>query len=84
MTERVIGLSGKTVEVAAPGSPEDLPAATLTSPGVIKQAIPVSDVQTIPVTDIASAQAAVAAMGTTLSELMQSLRNSGALAESDG
>lgn len=46
-------------------------------------AMAVDDVQTIDVTDIESAQAAIAAMGTTLSELIQSLRNSGVLMKQD-
>jgi len=53
------------------------------SPGVVKMAMAVDDVQTIDVTDIESAQAAIAAMGTTLSELIQSLRNSGVLMKQD-
>lgn len=57
-------------------------AATTTRPGIIKQAMPVADVATIEVTDIASAQEAIAAMGATLAELMQALRNSNALAAS--
>ncbi|NIG77863.1 hypothetical protein F3J34_30315 [Klebsiella sp. Ap-873] len=54
-------------------------AATTARPGIMKKAIPVDDVQTIPVTDIASAQAAIEAMGTTLAELMQALRNAGVM-----
>lgn len=56
-------------------------AATISRPGIMKQAIPVADVATIEVTDIASAQAAIAAMGTTLAELMQAMRNANQLAE---
>lgn len=83
MSERVIAISGKTVEVAAPGGGGDVPVATITTAGIVKQAMPVADVQTIAVTDIASAQAAIAAMGTTLAEVMQSMRNSGQMASGD-
>ena len=55
-------------------------AATISRPGIMKQAMPVADVATIEVTDIASAQAAIAAMGTTLAELMQAMRNANQLA----
>ncbi|UPQ70548.1 hypothetical protein [Kluyvera ascorbata] len=79
MTERVVSVSGKTVEVSAAGGAGDVPVATIETPGIMKQAIPVQDVETIAVTDIESAQAAIAAMGTTLSQLMQAMRNSGQL-----
>lgn len=80
MTERVYGLSGKPVEVETPGGGSvDVPVATITTAGIVKQSFPVADMETIEVTDIASAQATIAAMGTTLSELMQSMRNSGQL-----
>lgn len=82
MTERVVGLSGRTVEVSAAGAAGQVPAATITTAGVVRQAFPVADVPVVPVTDIQSAQDAIAAMGTTLAELMQSLRNSGVLGES--
>lgn len=55
-------------------------AASTSRPGIMKQAMPVADVATIEVTDIASAQAAIAAMGTTLAELMQAMRNANQLA----
>ena len=57
--------------------------ADIQTPGVVKQSVPVQDVETIPVTDIESAQNAIAAMGTTLSELMQALRNAGILGVED-
>lgn len=79
MTERVYGLSGKAVVVASPGGSVDVPLATATTAGLVKATIPVDDVQTIPVTDIASAQSAIEAMGTTLHELMQALRNAGVM-----
>lgn len=60
-----------------------VPQAEYESPGVVKMAMAVDDVQTIDVTDIESAQAAIAAMGTTLSELIQSLRNAGVLMKQD-
>lgn len=56
-----------------------VPQAAYQSKGVVSQAAPVEDVETIPVTDIQSAQDAIAAMGTTLSELIQALRASGVL-----
>ncbi|MRT01894.1 hypothetical protein [Ewingella americana] len=56
--------------------------ASTTIIGGVKKAQPVADVQTIQVTDIESAGLAIAALGTTLSELMQSLRNSGSLEKS--
>ncbi len=78
MTERVYALSGKPVEVASAGDTSTpIPNATSTVAGIVKATIPVADVQTIAVTDIASAQLAIAAMGTTLSEVMQAMRNSG-------
>lgn len=82
MTERVVAISGKTVEVSAPGAAGEVPAATITTAGLVKQAVPVADVPVVTVTDIQSAQDAIAAMGTTLAELMQALRNSGALGAS--
>lgn len=54
-------------------------AATVTRPGIAKQAMPVADVVPVTVTDIPTAQEAIAEMGTTLAELMQSLRNAGVL-----
>lgn len=57
--------------------------AAYQSYGVVSQAAPVADVETIAVTDIESAQSAIAAMGTTLSELMQALRTAGVLAVQD-
>ena len=59
------------------------PQADIAAYGVVKLAFPVADVETIEVTDIQSAQDAIAAMGTTLAELMQSLRNAGVLGTSD-
>ena len=35
MTERVVSISGKTVEVAAPGSSADMPVATATTLGAV-------------------------------------------------
>lgn len=60
-----------------------LPQAAYQTKGVVSQAAPIDDVQTIAVTDIQSAQDAIAAMGTTLSELMQALRNAGVLMKQD-
>lgn len=54
-----------------------LPPAGISAIGGVKQCPPIDDVPTIPVTDIESAQLAVAAMGTTLSELIQDLRAAG-------
>lgn len=68
----------------SPDGTIDVYEASQDSPGIMKQAMPVPDVETIAVTDIESAQAAIAAMGTTLSQLMQSMRNSGQLGVSDG
>lgn len=65
------------------GSDYTLPEASIGAIGGVKQVVPVEDVQTIPVTDIQSAQDAIAAMGTTLSELMQAMRASGILAVQD-
>lgn len=84
MPVSVISQCGAPVQVPVmsdmqPGSDYTLPAATLTTLGGVKQAVPVQDVETIAVTDIQSAQDAIAAMGTTLSELMQSMRNAGLL-----
>lgn len=62
----------------------DVYAASLQTAGVVKQAVPIADVQTIQVTDIASAQTAIAAMGTTLTEFMQAMRDSGAMARIEG
>ena len=85
MTAKVVSVAGIHVEVATPeeGGGGEIPAATITTAGLVKQAVPVADVPVVPVTDIQSAQDAIAAMGTTLAELMQSLRNSGALGTSD-
>lgn len=81
MTARVYGLSGKTIVVATPdeqgGGGYELPKATISTIGGVKQCPPIDDVETIPVTDIESAQTAVAAIGTTLSELIQDLRAAG-------
>lgn len=77
MTARVYGLSGKAVVVATPDDEYDLPEATISTIGGVKQCPPIDDVETIPVTDIESAQTAVAAIGTTLSELIQDLRAAG-------
>lgn len=60
-----------------------VPQAAYQAKGVVSQAAPVDDVETIPVTDIQSAQDAIAAMGTTLAELMQALRASGVLGVQD-
>lgn len=60
-----------------------VPQAAYQSKGVVSQSAPVADVETIPVTDIQSAQDAIAAMGTTLAELMQALRASGVLGVQD-
>lgn len=57
-------------------------AATMTVKGGVLLGAPVADVETIAVTDIQSAQDAIAAMGTTLSELQQVLRASGVIASS--
>lgn len=85
MTARVYGLSGKTILVATTedgqsGGGYDLPKATISTIGGVKQCPPIDDVQTIPVTDIESAQLAIAAMGTTISELIQDLRAAGIIA----
>lgn len=63
----------------SPDGTIDVYAASIDSAGVVKQSAPVPDVETIAVTDIESARAAIAAMGTTLSQLMQEMRNSGQL-----
>lgn len=54
-------------------------AATTSRPGINKQAVPVADVTVVTVTDVDTAAEAIAQMGTTLSELMSSLRNAGIL-----
>ncbi|MEQ9910975.1 hypothetical protein [Pectobacterium polaris] len=41
MTERVVAISGKTVEVSAPGG--DLPVATMETAGVVKRGVAVPD-----------------------------------------
>ena len=63
------GSDGKTTVVKA----------DMNQPGIVTAAFPVADVEVVNVTDIQSAQAAIAAMGTTLAELMQSLRQAGVL-----
>ncbi|VEB99974.1 Uncharacterised protein [Cedecea lapagei] len=70
--------AGDTLSFSPDGTIE-VNSATTFSPGIVMKSSPVADVETIPVTDIASAQLAIAAMGTTLSELMQALRNAGIL-----
>jgi len=80
MSERVVSVSGKTVTVASVGdggSGGNVPLASIGTPGLVSQCPPIDDVETIPVTDIQSAQDAIAAMGTTLSELIQDLRAAG-------
>lgn len=78
MTERVYSLSGKPVEVASPGDASTtIPSATSTVAGIVKATTPIADVQTIQVTDIESAGLAIAAIGTTLAEVMQALRTAG-------
>ncbi len=84
MPVSVISQCGAPVQVATTADIQNVeagnvPAATITTAGIVKQAFPVQDVETIAVTDIQSAQDAIAAMGTTLSELMQSMRNAGLL-----
>ena len=80
MTERVISTGGVPVTVATLSdieNPSDLPLAEIDKAGVVKKTLPVADVQTFQVTDIESAALAIAAIGTTLAELMQAMRNSG-------
>lgn len=87
MPENVVSQSGKSVQVATLSDVTqdvgDIAAATITKLGAVLQGIPVADVETYTVTDIATAATAIAAIGTTLSELQQSLRNAGVLATSD-
>lgn len=67
---------GQTLSFSPDGT-IDAYEASVGSPGIVKRTVPVADVETIPVTDISSAQQAIAAMGTTLSEVMQAMRNAG-------
>lgn len=83
MPQSVMSSCGASVMVPSMGEVGSVDDATITSAGVVKMAIPVEDVTVVTVTDVDSAAQAIAAMGTTLSELMQSLRNAGILAVSD-
>lgn len=86
MPQNVVGQSGKTVQVATlddvSGEAAEIPNANLTTRGVVLMGSPVADVQTVEVTDIASAATAIAAIGTTLSELQQALRAAGIIGNS--
>lgn len=113
MTAKVVGQSGKTVEVATLddiASGADLPVASSTVLGAVKvgtnitvdgdgnisipnavyevrglvtQGAPVADTQVYTVSDIDSAALAIAAIGTTLTELQNSLRNAGIIVKPD-
>lgn len=73
MTERVISQSGKTVEVATmddvTGEAADIPAATTTTNGTVKQAAAVAAVTDAPTADNFNA-------------LLTALKNSGIMANS--
>lgn len=83
MAVKCVSAGGVPVDVMTPGdsggSVGEVADATITKAGIVKQAAPVADVVPVEVTDISSAQEAIAEMGTTLAELMQSLRNAGVL-----
>lgn len=77
MTERVYSQSGKSVEV--PGA--DLPAATNTTPGMVRS---IGDIPHIPastVTDIATAQAAIQGLEATVNTLLQAMKDAGQMTE---
>lgn len=113
MTAKVVGQSGKAVEVATLddiASGTELPVASSTvlggvtvgtnikvdsngnisipvadyeSLGLVTKGAPVDDTQTIEVTDINSAATAIAAIGTTLTQLQNSLRDVGIIVKPD-
>lgn len=83
MMTKCISVGGYPVEVMTPGQQVDVQEATIETAGIMKQAAPVADVPTIAVTDIQSAQDAIAAMGTTLAEVMQAMRQAGQMAVED-
>ena len=112
MTIKVVGQSGKSVEVATLSdipNGTDLPVASSTVlgavsvgtnitvdssgkisipsaayevRGLVTQGAPVADTGVVAVTDIQTAQDAISAMGTTLTELQNSLRNAGIIGKS--
>lgn len=85
MPQSVMSSCGASVMVPSMSEVQsaEVEHATLTEAGIVKMAIPVADVTVVTVTDIDTSAEAIAHIGTTLSELMQSLRNAGILGSSD-